>query len=207
MPFSDPQLRCTELAALEQLVRQRSDVFGDARAAVDAHIWQQFGQRRAVMFTDLAGFSRQVDAFGVLHFLQVIQQSHSLFEPIIATHKGLLVKVDGDSLLVTFDLPQAAVDCALAMQAACVQYNTDRAPEDQVLLCVGIGYGDVLCVGDIDIFGAQVNAAAKLGEDIAKAGEVYITESVYGALASQKRWIKSDVVPPGAREAWRSAGA
>ena len=57
------------------------------------------------------------------------------------------------------------------------------ADEEKVLLCVGIGYGEVLRIGDADIFGAEVNAACKLGEDIAKAGAILIT----GAGANKAR--------------------
>jgi class 3 adenylate cyclase len=32
-----------------------------------------------------------------------------------------------------------------------------------------------LRIGDSDVFGAEVNAASKLGEDIAKSGEILVT--------------------------------
>ncbi|MFZ2391652.1 hypothetical protein [Rhodoferax sp.] len=44
-----------------------------------------------------------------------------------------------------------------------------------MLLCVGLGYGRVLRIGDSGVFGAEVNAASKLGEDPAKAGEILVT--------------------------------
>ena len=47
---------------------------GDARDAIDARIWDLFGDEWAIMFTDLSGFSRQVAAFGIIHFLQVISR-------------------------------------------------------------------------------------------------------------------------------------
>ena len=47
-----------------------------------------------------------------------------------------------------------------------------------MLLCVGIGYGHMLRVGQRDVFGQEVNAASKLGEDIAKAGQILITDAV-----------------------------
>ena len=36
-------------------------------ARIDQRIWDLFGEEWAVMFTDLAGFSRQVEAFGIIH--------------------------------------------------------------------------------------------------------------------------------------------
>lgn len=60
-------------------------------------------------------------------------------------------------------------------------YERIQPPTQQkqmVLLCVGLGYGDVLRIGDSDVFGAEINAASKLGEDTAKAHEILVTGSV-----------------------------
>jgi adenylate cyclase len=212
MPFSDPKLRCPELTAFEALIEQRLSALREKRStqAVDAEIWTQYGQRSAVMFTDLAGFSRGVAEFGILHFLQVILESHRLFVPIIEAHNGCLVKVDGDSLLVLYRTPDDALLCAREMLNACQQFNVSRPPEEHVLLCVGIGFGDVLRVGDIDVFGAEVNAAAKLGEDTAKAGEILITENALNALERNLRAtcepIELPTAPPGAARKKRIPG-
>lgn len=61
---------------LWELVEQRSRRGADV-ATVDRAIWERFGQRRAIMFTDLAGFSRQVEQFGILHFLHVIHEQRT----------------------------------------------------------------------------------------------------------------------------------
>jgi class 3 adenylate cyclase len=83
--------------------------------------------------------------------------------------------------------------------------NERRKPEDQILLCVGIGCGRVLRIGDDDVFGAEVNAASKLGEDTAEAGEILVTDSLQRTLAggSSYRFERIDVVPPGAKAAYR----
>lgn len=63
------------------------------------------------------------------------------------------------------------------MQRACQNLNVRRLPEEQVLFCVGIGFGRILRIGDVDVFGAEVNAASKLGEDIAKADQILVTRA------------------------------
>ena len=135
------------------------------------------------MYTDLAGFSRNVVEFGVVHFLQTIYESHRLLVPLIERDNGILLKTEGDSLIVMFRNVNDAIRCAVAMQLCTQQYNETRIAEEKVLLGVGIGYGEVLRVGDADIFGSEVNAACKLGEDIAKPGEILLT----GAGARQAR--------------------
>jgi class 3 adenylate cyclase len=55
-------------------------------------------------------------------------------------------------------------------------------PEERILLCVGIGWGRILRIGDKDCYGAEVNAASKLGEDTAGADEVLVTGAVREAV-------------------------
>ena len=146
------------------------------RAAIDALIYQRFGCTKAVVFTDLVGFSRRVEEFGILHFLQLIQESEALFLPLIKLHGGRFLKRDGDSLLVLFDLPTDALGAGLAMIDAVAAVNPYRAPEERIEVCIGMGYGDVLLIDDADVWGAEVNAASKLGEEIAHGGELLATE-------------------------------
>ncbi len=161
-------------ARIWKMVEERSQPGAD-RALIDARIWDLFGERWCVMFTDLSGFSRQVDAFGIIHFLQVIHEHHKIVLPFVEAYDGLLVKIEGDSLLLLFRRPERAIECAIAMQKACECYSERKPPEEQVLLCIGIGFGDVLRVGDSDVWGREVNAASKLGEDTARAGEILVT--------------------------------
>jgi class 3 adenylate cyclase len=79
-----------------------------------------------------------------------------------------------------------AVRSAIAMQQCCHHHSKDLPPEDKVLLCIGIGYGDMLRIGDQDVFGEEVNAACKLGEDTAKAHEILITSAVADAVKLPK---------------------
>lgn len=146
-------------------------------AAIDARIWERFGETWAVVFTDLTGFSRMVAEFGIIHFLQVIREQRLVFDPVIAAHGGIFLKEEADSMLLLFDTPAHAIGCAIAMQRRSNEVNRDRRPEDRVLLCVGIGHGRMLRVGDRDVYGQEVNAASKLGEDLAKSGEVLVTEA------------------------------
>ena len=151
--------------------------------AIDRRIFDLFGERWAILFTDLSGFSRRVAEFGIIHFLQIVYEQKKLLLPIVEEHDGLLIKSEADSFLLLFRRPERALGCAIAMQRACAQVNQRRKPEEQILLCVGMGYGDMLCIGDTDVWGREVNAASKLGEDTAKAGEILVTKDARDALA------------------------
>ncbi|MEO8857438.1 MAG: adenylate/guanylate cyclase domain-containing protein [Burkholderiaceae bacterium] len=155
---------------------------GADRKAIDAAVFARFGRTQAIMFTDLVGFSRVVEAFGILHFLQLIQESEALFLPLIAQHAGRCLKREGDSLLALFDTPAQALAAARAMQQATHAANPGRRPEDRIGVCIGLGYGEVLLIGAHEVWGAEVNAASRLGEDRARGGEVLVSESFRGAV-------------------------
>lgn len=152
---------------------------GANRSVVEARIFARFGCTRAVMFTDL------VEAFGIVHFLQLIQESEALFLPLISQHQGQCLKREGDSLLVVFEQAQNALDCAQAMVAATVALNPGRVAEDRIEVCIGLGYGHVLRIGDNEVWGAEVNAASKLGEEMAKGDEILVTDSFAAATPNQ----------------------
>lgn len=189
---------------LEELIAARMRRGAD-KEAIDRRIWDLFGERWAVMFTDLSGFSRNVAEFGIIHFLQVILESQRLLVPLIEDHDGILLKVEGDSLLVIFRKPEKAIECGVRMQGVLAAYNRKKRPSEKVLLCLGIGYGDMLRIGDHDVWGPEVNAASKLGEDTAKAGEILVTTAVRESAPKIRgvSYRPIDVVPPGASGAFR----
>ena len=153
--------------------------------AVDAQIWATFGEHWTVMSTDLSGFSRHVSEFGIMHFLQVIHEFKRVVRPIIAAYEGILVKAEADSLLLLFKTPDQAVACAAAMQHACHEASSGRPAHEHIVLCVGLGHGPVLRVGDSDVFGAEVNGACKLGEDTAGAHEILVTTAFRDAYTGE----------------------
>jgi adenylate cyclase len=171
-------------ARLWALIDERCQAGADV-TEIDRRIWDLFGEEWAVMFTDLAGFSRRVEEFGIIHFLQIIHEQHKILLPIVERHDGLLIKEEGDSLLILFRRVDRALDCAISMQRACGKVNERRKPEEQILLCLGIGFGKILRIADQDAWGREVNAASKLGEDTAKANEILVTAAAKAALAAR----------------------
>lgn len=206
MTFPESAARSEE--RLWRLIEARTRPGADKRT-IDAQIWDLFGEEWSVMFTDLSGFSRHVAAFGIIHFLQVIHEHKKLLLPIVESRSGILVKAEADSLLILFKRASAAMECALEMQHACRAANVGRAEEEQMRLCVGLGSGAILRIGDREVYGAEVNAASKLGEDIARADEILVTESFRRALdegvTHGVTFEPLDVDVPGTDKSWRAA--
>ena len=189
---------------IEKLIEARIEAAAD-RESIDQRIWDLFGEEWCIMATDLAGFSRNVAEFGIIHFLQTIYESERILIPVIEKHDGILLKVEGDSFFVIFRNVQKAIRASIEMQQTTVRYNAARVPQEHVLLCIGLGFGRVLRIGDADVFGAEVNAASKLGEDIAKSHEILVTKAVRDAAESLVgiSFEAIEECPPGADAAFR----
>ena len=192
-------------ARLWKLIEERG-LPGADTDAIDRRIWDLFGQEWAVVFTDLVGFSRQVARFGIIHFLQIILEQKRLLLPIVERHDGILIKLEADSLLILFRQASAAVICTVAMQRACQALNERRVPEEQVILCAGIGHGLLLKIGDVDVYGQEVNAASKLGEDTAKGDEILATAAARAAAGDIPgiSWAEVRAEFPGAEVCYRA---
>lgn len=191
----DPERR------LGKLLEDRSQPGAD-KDEIDARIWDLFGEDWCIMVTDLSGFSKSAAQHGIIHFMQVIYESQSLFVPIIESHNGHIVKTEADSLIVIFRDADKALSCAFALREASENINANRADSEKILVGIGLGAGRILKVGDSEIFGFQVNAASKLGEDTAKDGEILITRQfadIHGGLDSDALAPIADV--PGSAEA------
>lgn len=188
---------------LNNLLTERARA-GSDKAAIDRRIWDLYGETWAIMFTDLAGFSRQVAEFGVCHFLQVIAESFRVQIPLIERHDGVLLKVEGDSMMVLFRKPESALQCAIAMQHNNRDYNQDRADTEKLVMSIGLGYGPVLRFGDQDVYGQEVNVACKLGEDLGKHWDIQMSDSFRNAVAAAPglKCKPAPETPSGTPQAW-----
>lgn len=189
---------------LYDLIAQRVEP-NTNKAEIDQRIWDLFGEEWCVMTTDLAGFSRRVAEYGIIHYLQTIYESERLLLPVIEQHEGFLLKTDGDSFLVIFRKPQKALQCAIVMQQTLIPYNETKLEQEKIHLCVGLGFGKILRVGNTEVFGAEVNAACKLGEDVAKQGETLVTGAFQQACAgfAGVTYQKLEQAPAGANSTYK----
>jgi class 3 adenylate cyclase len=137
----------------------------------------------AILAADVVGYSRlmQEDEAGTLAALK--QRRKEIFEPTVAKHRGRIIKVMGDGVLVEFASAVAAVQCAIDLQHAMSAANYSNGANDAndqnrktILLRIGVNLGDVMVEGS-DLYGDGVNLAARL-EAIAEPGMICISAKV-----------------------------
>lgn len=154
---------------------------GERKPAVERMILDTFQCRKAVLALDMSGFTLAVRRDGILAYLCQIRRMHKITRPIVEAHRGEVVKNEADNLLAVFDEVADAVAAALAMVKGAV--TEGQAPV--LAFSVGIDVGDILLIHQEDCFGDAVNLAYKLGEDIARPGEVLVTQAVHDLLADR----------------------
>jgi adenylate cyclase len=99
-----------------------------------------------------------------------------VIDPMIAGHKGRIVKTTGDGLLVEFASVVDALRCAAQLQAAMVTSNAPLPPEHRIAFRIGTHQGDIV-VENGDIFGDGVNVAAR-PEGLAEPGGICVSGRV-----------------------------
>ncbi|MEM6294009.1 MAG: adenylate/guanylate cyclase domain-containing protein [Myxococcota bacterium] len=160
-----------------------------ARAQVDAKIRDRYERDAAVMIIDMSGFSRITQDEGIVHFLELIHRMQGLVLPIIeAAAGGHVVKTEADNVYAMFDSVQAAIDTAVALQEACRTAFDGKPVNDAVRLSIGIAWGPLLDLDGHEYYGDPVNLASKLGEDLASAGDIYVTADAANGTTLPAGW-------------------
>jgi adenylate cyclase len=130
----------------------------------------------AVAFLDLTGFTSLTQERGDTIAAETALRLADLASKAVATHRGRVVKLLGDGVLMHFVDVVEAVEAALDLM--------DRlGASDLPLGHVGITQGAIVA-RDGDIFGRTVNLAARIS-DVTPSGEVYIPASIGHELAGR----------------------
>jgi adenylate cyclase len=137
----------------------------------------------AILAADVVGYSRLMaaDEAGTHARLKALRKQ--FIEPTIAAHHGRTVKLMGDGALVEFASVVDAVQCAVEIQRAMAERETDVAEDQRIRFRVGINLGDVIIEGD-DIYGDGVNIAARL-EGLAEPGGIVISGTAFDHARSK----------------------
>ena len=133
----------------------------------------------AIFAADVEGYSRLMgqDEVGTLRTLTAYRV---IIDRLIASHRGRIFNTAGDSVLADFG---SAVDCAVDIQEAIAEANSDRPAGDKMRFRIGIHVGDIIVQGD-NLFGDGVNIAARL-EALAEPGGICVSGAVQDQIGTK----------------------
>ncbi len=139
----------------------------------------------AVMFTDIAGYSRLMaaDETGTLAFLELHNQ---ILAAAIKAHRGRVVKTIGDAFMAEFASVGDALQCAGEIHRTLA--TSEEGRETPRRIRIGIHTGEVNVTPEGDLFGDTVNFAARL-EPQAPMGGVCVSQAVVDQLKSRQELI------------------
>jgi TolB-like protein len=137
----------------------------------------------AILAADVVGYSRlmQLDEVGTLAALK--NRRTAILQPVVSRHRGRVVKLMGDGVLIEFASAVDAVECAVQLQKAMAAANAETLEDRHIVLRIGINLGDVIIEGS-DLYGDGVNIAARL-EALADPGSILISAKVREEVASR----------------------
>jgi TolB-like protein/class 3 adenylate cyclase/tetratricopeptide (TPR) repeat protein len=131
----------------------------------------------AIIAADVVSYSRLMGVDEAETLAALKTHRRDLIDPNIAEHQGRIVKTTGDGLLIEFPSVIEAVQCAVEVQRAMQERNSDVPADHRIEFRVGINLGDIIIDGD-DIYGDGVNVAARL-EGLADANGVCVSRVVH----------------------------
>jgi TolB-like protein/tetratricopeptide (TPR) repeat protein len=134
----------------------------------------------AIFAADVAGYSRLTGMDEEGTHVRLKEHLRVLIDPMIAAHRGHIVKNTGDGLLAEFNSVVDAVRWCARCSARHDGTQCRRAAEHRIEFRIGINVGDVI-QDNGDIFGDGVNVAARL-EAIAEPGGICVSDDAYRQL-------------------------
>jgi adenylate cyclase len=145
----------------------------------------------AILVADVVGYSRlmELDEAGTLAALKARRKD--VLEPLVQKHRGRIVKLMGDGVLVEFASAVNAVGCAVELQRAMEVANADLPQHHRVAFRIAINLGDVM-VEEHDLYGEGVNVASRL-EALADPGSVIVSQTVYGQVRGKVQLVFDDL--------------
>jgi adenylate cyclase len=149
-----------------------------------------------VLFADVVGFTKRCEAMEPREIADLLNRYFSEMAEMIFRHEGTLDKFIGDCLMAVFGAPLVAADharraaeAALGMRQALLHLNEVMPEESRLEFRVGLHSGRVVA-GDIGsvrrsdytVLGSTVNLASRLESEVARPGQIVISEVVQEAI-------------------------
>jgi len=140
---------------------------------------------RTVIFTDLVGHTEMMSRLGDERGREVLREHETITRDVLRQHDGTEVKAMGDGFMASFGSVTKAVECAIALQRA----FAERESDEPLNVRVGLNAGEPI-EEDGDLFGATVILASRIAAR-ADGGEILVADTIRG-LCSGKGFLFAD---------------
>ena len=132
---------------------------------------------RTFLFTDIVSSTSLISVIGDDAWRDLIAWHDDTLRSIVAEHGGEEIRHQGDGLVVAFDEPGAAIECAIAIQRRLADHR--RAHGFAPAVRIGVHRAEALQRG-LDYAGVGIHEAARVGAQ-AKEAEILVTRETIDA--------------------------
>lgn len=129
-----------------------------------------------VVFSDIEGSTTRAVELGDSAWMRVLDTHNMIVRRMVARHRGVEVKAQGDGFMLRFGSARSAIACMVDVQRA-LDAQGAAQPLEAVRVRTGIHTGEVVLGDDGDIYGRHVIMAARLSTQ-ARGGEVLVSSLV-----------------------------
>ena len=193
----------------DNLARYQSPLLSSWLAEQQRPGFDDRAQHAAVMFVDLAGFTRRSEHLGPAATVGFLRDLHGRIERAALANRGVIEQFAGDGAMIIFGLPEPADDdAARALTAACRLIGElgewsamlQTQGQEEARLRIGLHYGPVIAArlgGErqrhVTVTGDTVNVASRL-QEMGKQFQASIVASD-DFMASARRAGAADPLP------------
>ncbi len=170
--WSDHALRPGQLFSLQEY----RDLFSEDYLSADVQL--AIGDQ-TILFTDIVGSTAMYAQRGDPAAFMTVKNHFGEVFPVVARHRGAVVKTIGDAVMAAFNDPLDAVKASKDIHACFPPGRKDTETKLRISLNSGPCIAVKLNTG-IDYFGQTVNLAAKL-QSLAESWQVAMSEQVVRA--------------------------
>jgi class 3 adenylate cyclase len=138
-----------------------------------------------VLFTDIVGHTAMMSRLGDERGREVLREHERITRALLKEYGGYEVKTMGDGFMASFGSVTKSVECAIALQRA----FAERESDEPLSVRVGLNAGEPI-EEDGDLFGATVILASRIAAK-AEGGEILVADTIRG-LCSGKGFLFAD---------------
>jgi class 3 adenylate cyclase/pimeloyl-ACP methyl ester carboxylesterase len=149
------------------------------------------GSVMAVLFTDIVGHTEMMRRLGDSAGREVLREHERITRNVLKSHAGTEVKSMGDGFMASFGSVSRAVECAVALQRAFADRNSQASTTgSQLNVRVGLNAGEPIA-DEGDLFGSSVILASRIAGK-AEGGEIFASLAVR-ELCAGKGFLFADL--------------
>jgi len=141
-----------------------------------------------ILFTDMEGSTGLTQRLGDAAAQELVRTHNTIVREALAAHEGSEIKHTGDGIMAAFSSASGAIECAIAIQNACVQ-DVEAHPDAPVRVRIGLNAGEPVAEEE-DLFGTAVQMAARIATR-AEPGQILVSD-VVRQLAAGKGFLFSE---------------